>query len=173
MKRMIETNELTPAVLSQRWHIGVAKAAKTLDVTTQAGVRHVYAPGERKLRQRILHLKFPTLRGTWYTDTLFTKFHSARKFTCVQVFTNGYGFDRVYPMTSKSEAHKALMTFIQDVGIPQDLTMDGAKEQLHGEMRKVVNAHHIKVNDTVPYSPWRNKAEASIRELKYMMRRIM
>ena len=51
--------------------------------------------------------------------------------------------------------------------------MDGAKEQLHGKMRKVINAHHIKVSDTVPYSPWRNKAKALIRQLKYMMRRIM
>ena len=74
VKRIEETNELTPAVLSQRWNIGLPKAVKTLDVTTQAGVRHVYAPGERKLRYHVLDLKFPILRFTWYTDTMFTQF---------------------------------------------------------------------------------------------------
>ena len=50
IERVIESNTLTPIVLSKRWNISLAKAAKTLSVTTQAGLRHIYAPGERKLR---------------------------------------------------------------------------------------------------------------------------
>ena len=137
-----------------------------MDVTTQTGVRHVYAPVERKLRHRILHLKFPTLRGTWYIDTMFTQFKSVRSCNCAPVFTNGLGYDRVYPIGSKKEAHLALIKFIQDVGIPQILTMDNASEQMYGQMRDVINAHHIQIKPTLPKAPWQNKAEASIRELK-------
>ena len=153
VQRVIETNELTPAVLSQRWNIGLAKAAKTLKVTTQAGVRHVYAPGERKLRQRTLHLKFPNLKGVWYSDTMFSTCKSVRSHACAQVFTNGLGYDRVYPLASKDEAHFALTMFIQEVGIPQILTMDNAPEENKGEMKKVIDAHRIQLKPTVPYAP--------------------
>ena len=54
---------LTPEILSRRWNIGLDTAKKTLHATTQAGVRNVLAPGERKVRQRLDHLKFPNLRG--------------------------------------------------------------------------------------------------------------
>ena len=114
-----------------------------------------------------MHLKFPTLRGTWYTDTMFTQHKSIRSCTCAQVFTNGFGFDRVYPIGAKNEAHLALTKFIQDVGIPQTLTMDNAPEQIYGQMKDVINAHHIKVEPTLPKAPWKNKAEASIREKRY------
>ena len=173
IERVIESNTLTPIVLSKRWNIGLAKAAKTLSVTTQAGLRHIYAPGERKLRQRTLHLKFPNLRGKWYTDTMFSTCKSLRQFDCAQIITNGYGFDIAYPLASKDEAHYALTCFIQDVGIPQTLVMDNALEQSKGEMRKVINAHHIQVGFTVPHAPWRNKAEAAIRDLKAALRRTM
>ena len=51
--------------------------------------------------------------------------------------------------------------------------MDNAPEQIYGQMKDVINAHHIKVEPTLPKAPWRNKAEASIRELKTLMRRTM
>ena len=41
---------LTPEVLARRWAIGLDTAKRSLQVTTQAGIRNVLAPGERKLR---------------------------------------------------------------------------------------------------------------------------
>jgi hypothetical protein len=64
---------LTPEILSQRWGIGLDTAKKTLQATTQASVRNVLAPGKRKVRQCLDHLKFPNLRGQYYTDTMFFK----------------------------------------------------------------------------------------------------
>jgi len=145
--------------------IGLSAAKKTLRVTTQSGIRNVYAPAERKLRQRTTHLNFPNLRGRWYTDTLFSKVKSIRGNKGAQVFTNGKGFDCIYPHVSKSCAGEGLTRFIQDVGVPQTLVMDGAMEQIgrQSEMGKVCRAHHIEVRPTVPYQPWKNLAESAIR----------
>jgi hypothetical protein len=58
---------ITPEILAQRWSIGLESAKSTLVATTQAGIRNVFAPGERKLRQRTDHLKYPHLKMTMYS----------------------------------------------------------------------------------------------------------
>jgi hypothetical protein len=110
---------LTPEILSRRWGIGLDTAKKTLQATTQAGICNVLAPGKRKVRQRLDHLKFPNLRGQYYTDTMFSKVKSTRGHKTAQVFTSGHGYDRYYPLPSKRFAGKALMSFIHDAGILQ------------------------------------------------------
>jgi hypothetical protein len=42
--------------------------------------------------------RFPTLLGKYYTDTMFASKKSARMFKTAQIFTNGKGFDYLYPM---------------------------------------------------------------------------
>ena len=59
---------LTPEVLARRWVIGLDTAKRTLQVTTQAGIRNVLVAGERKNCQRLDQLKFPNLRGRSYND---------------------------------------------------------------------------------------------------------
>ena len=93
---------LTPEVLARRWAIGLDTAKRTLQVTTQAGIRNVLAPGERKLRQRLDHLKFPNFWGRFYTNTMFSKVTSIRGHRTAQIFTNGQGYDQFYRMESKS-----------------------------------------------------------------------
>jgi hypothetical protein len=93
---------ITPEILSRLRNMGLEAAKRTLKVTTQAGVRNVLAPEQRKLRQRLNHLRFPDLfRGRFYTDTLFSSVKSIRGHVAVQVYTNGKGFDRIYPMKDK------------------------------------------------------------------------
>jgi hypothetical protein len=164
---------LTPAILSQRWGIGLEAARNTLSATTQAGVRNVLAPGERKVRQRLDHLKFPNLRGRYYTDTMFSKVKSTRGHKAAQIFTNGHGYDRFYPLASKSLAGEALMSFIHDAGIPQILISDNSGEQTFKDFGDTCKKYRIKRKFTIPHSPWANLAEASIRELKVGMRRAM
>ena len=48
---------LTAEVLAKRWHIGLDAARRTMGSTTQAGIKNVLAPGERKVRQRLDHIK--------------------------------------------------------------------------------------------------------------------
>jgi hypothetical protein len=95
-------NILTPEILAKKWNIGLATAKRTLHVTTQAGLRNVCLPGERRLRQRTNHLRFPTLSGKYYTDTMFASKKSAQMFKTAQIYTNGKGFDYFYPMVDKT-----------------------------------------------------------------------
>jgi hypothetical protein len=93
-------------------------------------MRFVEGPLERCLKTSQAHLRFPTLYTRMYSDSLFGNVKSVRGFTCAQLFTDGHGFSRVYPMKSKADAHHSLMQFIHEVGIPKDLLTDGALEEM-------------------------------------------
>jgi hypothetical protein len=67
---------LTPEVLSRKWGIGLDTAARTLNATTHKGMVKSNMPYDRKVRQRFNQLKFPTIGGTWYTDTAFANVKS-------------------------------------------------------------------------------------------------
>ena len=157
---------LDPQTLSSRWNVGLTKAKKTLQVTTQAGVRNVLVPSERKVRKKAPWLKFPNVKGRWFCDEMFSKCPSLDLHTGASVFTDGKGYDFVYPWKSKKQHPEGLMSLIQNVGIPQTLISDGAQELFHGRSREICNEYRIKQEVTVPYSQWQNAAEASIRELK-------
>ena len=91
-----------------------------------------------KLCQRLDHLKFPNLWGRFSTDTMFSKVKSIRGHRTAQIFMNGQGYDQFYPMKSKCDANAALMSFIQDTGIPEIAVSDGADEMIHGEFDRFV-----------------------------------
>ena len=169
-----QRSTITPEILSRRWGVGLDTAKRTLQVTTQSGIRNVLAPGEKKVRQKLDHLAFPNLSGKWYTDTMFSKTKSIRGHLVAQVFTNGRGSDHFYPMTGKGMAGPdALMPFVREVGIPQTIVTDNAPEEIGGEFGKICRKFRIKQEQTVPYSPWSNLAESTIRELKVKIRRTL
>ena len=47
---------------------------------------------------------------------------------CAQIFTDGNGAVFAYPMWSEAKAGTQLLTFIQQVGVPNELHNDGAPE---------------------------------------------
>ena len=83
-----------------------------------------------------------------------------------QIFINDIRFTHFMPMKMKSEAGYALAEFIQDVGIPASLHIDDAKELTLGTWHKTRLDHAIEQTLTEPHSPWQNRAEGAIRELK-------
>jgi hypothetical protein len=87
--------------LAKRWHISLETAARTLEATTQMGMRYVEGPLERHLRTSQAHMRFPSLNIVSYTDTMFASKKSVRGYTCAQVFTDRHYFSRVYPMRAK------------------------------------------------------------------------
>jgi len=152
--------------LASRWFMGTETAARTLNATTQEGMRFVQGPLERHLKTNQAHMRLPTLNTRMYSDSLFGNVKSVRGFTCAQLFTYGHGFSRVYPMKSKADAHHALMHFIHEVGAPKDLLTDGAQEEMRGEWGCIVKQYHIHQRTTEPKSSWQNRAEPKIHELK-------
>jgi len=157
---------LTPEILAKRFNCGLATAKRTLKTTTQYGLRNVMIPAERRSRQKTSHLRFPTIAGKTYSDTFKSTVTSTRMNTGGQMFTNGLGFDRFYPLRKKSEAHVALMKDIHFAGIPQIMVTDGAKEETLGKWGETCREYRTKQETTVPYSPWQMKAEKSIGEFK-------
>jgi len=162
--------------LAQRWAIGEKAAANTHKVTTQKGIRNTMFPVERRFRTRQSQLRYPQLNGRhgrFYCDTFFSNAPAVDMSTCCQLFTNDIGFTKVYPMRTKGEAHHALRCFIHDVGIPHVIHSDNAKEQMQGQWRKLCTEFGIPTTFTEPHSPWQNRAEGQIREIKRHIHRKM
>ena len=88
---------LTKEMLASRWGIGLDTAYRTLKVTTQRGIRKFVHPSDRRVSTRKPHLVFPTMRNKMYTDTMFAKSESIRKYICAQTWTDGRGYSLFYP----------------------------------------------------------------------------
>jgi hypothetical protein len=103
---------------------------------------------------------------------MFSTTKSLRGNKCAQVFTSGLGYDLFYPLKKESEVAEALNKVIQSVGVPKELILDGAKAKMHGRFASIAKEYRIKQHQTEPYSRWQNRAKASIRELKWGIKRI-
>jgi len=88
-------------------------------------------------------MRFPPLVMTLSLDTLFSHVRSVRGYTCTQVFMDGHGFVRVYPMKSKGDTQHALMHFIHEVGVPKNLLTDRAQEEMRGEWGQIIKKYRI------------------------------
>jgi hypothetical protein len=73
-------------------------------------------------------LHYRRLDTTFYSDTMFSKVKSLKGNICAQVFV-AENFVRVHPMTTKADAGRALQVLAEDVGVPNNMVVDGAKEQ--------------------------------------------
>lgn len=152
---------VSPEEVAKLWNIGLSTATKTLQVTTQLGVRTLKHPAQRRFRTAMPHLRYPRLKGTFYADTLFFTTKSIRGFKCAHLIGNSLGFSRFMPMESKSDAHLSLTGFIQQNGVMENLVVDGDPTMAYKEWRKTVRQFRINQQTTEPYSPWQNRAERS------------
>ena len=167
--------KVNPENLARLWNIGLETAKRTLQVTTQQGIRTALHPLHRRYRVDHLHLNRRRLNGDWFTDTLFSKIISLQGNTCAQVYTNG-NYTSVHPMTSKSRVGITLTEFSDDVGIPDSLTSDGAMEMVgpKTDFMKEVNRLKVRLKRAeVGRSNQNYAAEREIGELKKRWRNRM
>ena len=68
------------------------------------------------------------LGGKWSTDTMDRQVKSLDGNLYAQVFANKTMFAALYHMDSKIKAGDTLHTFVNEHGVPSDLTSDGSKE---------------------------------------------
>jgi hypothetical protein len=165
-----------PEALAQRWGIGLQAARNTLKVTTQKGVRSTTHPIERRFRTRQAQLRYRQLsgrHGRFYTDTFFASYKSLHGCKTGQLYINDLQFSKFYPMKNKGDVSDTLAAFIHDVGIPHIIHSDDAQELMHGKFRSLCKEYGIPSTFTEPHSPWQNRAEAGIRELKRHVHRKM
>ena len=104
---------------------------------------------------------------------MFVQVKSVGGYNTAQIYTNGLGYDCISPMTRWKEVPPTLMSFIQDVGIPQELVSDNAPKQIHVDFCATCHCYHVKQRQVVPYSLWANLAESAICELKKGVRRTL
>ena len=112
--------------------------------------------------------KLATREGSFYVDTLFSKVKSVRGFTGGNLYTTPLGFKKFFPMESKTgqECSNTLQTLIHLVGIPPSLHSDNAPKFVKGDFKKKCRKFDIQQSATEPHSPWQNRAESGIREVK-------
>ena len=166
--------DVTARDLSERWHISVTQAEKTLQKTTQKFLRSAILPLSRRYRaDRMFRRK--TLDGKWSTDTLDGRVKSLDGNRYAQVFANKGYFSKIYPMDSKSKAGDALRLFCAEFGIPHDLTFDGSKEQTkkNTTFMKEVRKHGIDYHISEPEMHNQNPVEGVIREIRKKWYRTM
>jgi hypothetical protein len=177
LSRHVQLRKAVPIdcmTLAARWMIALERAKKTVQLTTQCGVRTCLNP--------TLAQQFPTndrmlcnkrLQHTTFTDTLFAGTPSCSGNTCAQVYSTSFGWARAHPMTRKGEAHETLSLLFHRDGVPPTMVFDGSKEQCKGDFkRKLCNAD-CHARQTEPYSPWQQATEGCICELKQGVSRKM
>lgn len=74
----------------------------------------------------------------------------------------------------KKKAYLALSEFFAEVGVPMGIHSNNEKELMLGRWREICEGHGmILMTTTEPHSPWQNKSERDIKELKRVVLRLM
>ena len=87
--------------------MGIETAKKTLNVTTQRGIRHATHPLHRRYRVDNIHLHRKRLNTPFFMDHMVAKVKSLEGNNGLHVYTNGR-FTAVYPCDGKDKAGVAL-----------------------------------------------------------------
>lgn len=166
--------KVTAAELCKRWFIGAETAKRTLERTTQRGVRDFsHTKGTKRLKHTTYQLRYRYIRASVYTDTMFSTVKSIRQNICAQVYVTEFQWTKVYPMRKRSEAHLTLDRLHHDVGIFHTIIPDNAPELAAGDFRKKALHAGSQIKPIEAYTHNQNMAEAAIRELRRMYRRAM
>lgn len=166
-------SKVTPEHVAKTWNISLDKAAETIRITTQKGVRQGVHPLHRRSRDIGNSLNRRRIQGHWYCDYLHARTRSLWNNTGGLLFTNGEGFLAFYPTPTSShvEIGKCYGYFTQDVGVPDRLTTDMAKEFVgrNTDFYKQLTAHGV--NFTIAEQGRKNQNFAAELEIGNLRRR--
>jgi hypothetical protein len=162
--------------LSKVWKITHEQAEKTLETTTQHSQRkddpklsRNYGTNDRMLRYKRVHEHF-------FMDTFFATKKagkSSRGHTCCQLFVTDKGFVHVVPMKAKSDVLQAVKEFAKEIGAPEAIICDAAREQKSEALRKFLGEIGTTLRVLEEGTPWANKAELYIGLIKEAVRKDM
>ena len=84
------------------------------------------------------------------------------------MFYNGTQFSEIYPMNKKSDVGQAPKTFVMDLGVPEEPTVNEPKKHNSQgtEFMKFFRRNDILLTRTKPERPNHNPAEGVIREFR-------
>jgi len=153
--------------LATCWAVPKLMAQNTIQSTTQQFIRSAIHPIEHRYRTKNTMLRYNRLQCKMYSDTFFSNGTSIIGNKCGQLFATDFGYLKFVPMKLKSEAGFALKEMIREIGIPNHIHSDGAKELTLGKWKEVCRDSNIFTTQTEKESPWQNRTEIEIRELKH------
>ncbi len=172
--RLHKTVPIDFMTLITRWMIAPDHAKKTVQLTTQRGVRTCLNP---TLAQQFLTndqmLCYKRLPHMTFTDTLFAGTPSCSGNKCAQVYSTSFGWARAHPTTRKGDAYETLSLLFHRDGVPPTMVFDGSKEQCQGDFKRKLCKADCHARQTEPYSPWQQATEGCICELKRGLSRKM
>ena len=135
----ISTKKGKPSVscydLAKRWGIGLETAKKTLLHTTQRGLDTV--PNQllaQRYRTNDRMFRYKRLSTDIFTDTMLVRIQSHHGNTCAQVYAHRNTWCKMYPIKTKVEVQYLLSLLFSHEGVLKTLIMDGAREQVMGEL---------------------------------------
>jgi hypothetical protein len=171
------SDSITPEELSRRLCIGLKTAARTLKATSHQYIRTTgllskrFRTDKAQLRYKQLSRQY----GTFYTDFLKVAVKSIRGYIGGVIYTNKAGFKKFFPCESEKgeETGRSLRSFIEIVGLPFSLHSDNHSNFKEGFFKKMMRKFGIYQTFTEPHSPWQNRAEPAIGEVKAYARRLM
>jgi hypothetical protein len=135
--KTLRKGTVTAQELAEKWFIGLNSAQRTIEQSTQRGVRDFSISGGQKRMKHTAHqLMYRHIRSAVYTDTMFNKVKSLQQNNCAQVYITSFHWTRIYPMRTKAEAHLTLDLLHKDVGVFHTIIPDNALELTEGEFRK-------------------------------------
>jgi Reverse transcriptase (RNA-dependent DNA polymerase) len=169
-----KTTLISPERLARTWNIGLPAAKKTLQVTTQKGVRSVLNPSiERRWPTGDRPLRYKKLGFPVYHDVFKANIVSHRNNKCAEIYASDFGWSRTFPMQKEADVHETLDIFLSRYGVPDSFISDGARAFEFGKFRKKARDAGCYCKLTDPYSPWQNRAESEIWEVKRLAGRWM
>lgn len=163
---------ITASQLAERLNITEELAKRTLKSTTQTATRSVEYPTlNRRFHQNDRMLRYVHLRCNSFMDTMFASKQagrSVRNYNSAQVFATEFGHVFVVCMEDKKGATiaSALKRYFKEVGVPEQLIADGAREQVQGSARLLCQESGCAIVELEKGTPRANRAERYIQMLK-------
>ena len=163
--------------LSERFDISRDMARKTVESTTQRGVRPNWLGLQRRVSTNDRMLRYPRVHHKMYTDTLHAGAASwMRQNKFAQVYATSFGWTRAYPMKLEKDGPSTLDLLFSHIGVPDKMIGDDSKMHMNmsqgGFKRKLIEAGSM-FQALEPMSQWGNAAELRICELKRRSGRTM
>ncbi len=131
LQSLIGISSLTKRSGVKNWGIDRQTARRTVDLTTQRGVRTVLYPTlSCRFRTNDRQLRYRRHANDCFTDTLISNTTSILNTKYAQIFATTDGWCRAYPIAKKKlDAHEGLSVLFLRKGVPNTIIMDGARGQ--------------------------------------------
>ena len=134
------------------------------------------SPLEQHAKRRFFSLQHCRIRDEVFTDTIIIKrgklsicgFKYAQLYVCSRS-----RMTKVYSIKSKYQALNSLLQFFTDVGIPNKIVYDGAREFSSQEWHQELAKHQVAWHQTEPYHQHQNQSEPRVRDIKMLALEIL